>query len=47
MIAGAVALAFYAAVAVVALPRLGAGKGTVVSGLTWLAVAGALYPVVS
>ena len=47
MIAGAVALVVYAAVAVVALRRLGAGKGTAVSGLAWLIVAAALYPVVS
>ena len=47
MIAGAVALAVYAAVAVVALRRLGPGKGAVVSGLAWLIVAGGLYPVVT
>ena len=46
MIAGAVALAVHAGVAVVALPRLGAGKGTVVSGPTWLAVAGRGWRVV-
>lgn len=47
MIAGAVALAVYAAVAIVALRRLGAGKGAAVSGLAWLVVAGVLYPVVA
>jgi uncharacterized membrane protein (GlpM family) len=47
MIAGALALAVYAAVAVVALRRLGARRGAVVSGVAWLVVAGALYPVVS
>lgn len=47
MIAGAVALAVYAAVAVVALRRLGPAKGAVVSGLAWLIVAGGLYPVVA
>lgn len=46
MIAGAVALAVYAAVAVVALRRLGAGKGALVSGLAWIVVAAALYPAV-
>jgi uncharacterized membrane protein (GlpM family) len=47
MIAGAVALAVYAAVAVVALRRLGPGKGAAVSGVAWLVVAGAFYPVVA
>ena len=47
MIAGAVALAVYAAVAVVALRRLGVGKGSAVAGAAWLVVAGSLYPVVS
>jgi uncharacterized membrane protein (GlpM family) len=47
MIAGAVALAVYAAVAVVALRRLGAGKGALVSGVAWIVVAAALYPVVA
>jgi uncharacterized membrane protein (GlpM family) len=47
MIAGAVALAAYAAVAVPALRRLGTAKGAAVSCVAWIAVAGALYPVVS
>lgn len=47
MIAGAVALAVYAAVAVFALRRLGAGKGAAVSGVAWVVVAAALYPVVA
>ena len=47
MIAGAVALAVFAAVAVVALRRLGTAKGAVVSGVAWIAVAAGLYPVVS
>jgi uncharacterized membrane protein (GlpM family) len=47
MIAGAVALAVYAAVAVVALRRLGPGKGAAVSSVAWLVVAGAFYPVVA
>jgi uncharacterized membrane protein (GlpM family) len=47
MIAGAVALAVYAAVAVLALRRLGLGKGAAVAGVAWVVVAGALYPVVS
>jgi uncharacterized membrane protein (GlpM family) len=47
MIAGAVALAVYAAVATVALRRLGAGKGALASGLAWIVVAGGLYPVVN
>jgi uncharacterized membrane protein (GlpM family) len=47
MIAGAVALAVYAAVAVIALRRLGPGKGAVASCLAWLVVAGGLYPVVA
>jgi len=47
MIAGAVALAVYAALAVVALRRLGAGKGAAVCCVAWLVVAAALYPVVS
>jgi uncharacterized membrane protein (GlpM family) len=47
MIAGAVALAVYAAVAVVALRQWGVGKGVIVAGVAWLIVAGALYPVVS
>jgi uncharacterized membrane protein (GlpM family) len=47
MIAGAVALAVYAAVATVALGRLGTGKGAAVSGVAWVAVAAGLYPVVS
>lgn len=47
MIAGAVALAVYAAVAIVALRRLGTAKGAAVSGIAWVAVAAGLYPVVS
>jgi uncharacterized membrane protein (GlpM family) len=47
MIAGAVALAVYAAVAVVALRRFGVGKGATVAGIAWLVVAAALLPVVS
>jgi uncharacterized membrane protein (GlpM family) len=47
MVAGAVALIVYSAVAVVTLRRLGAGKGSAVAGLAWIAVAVALYPVVS
>jgi uncharacterized membrane protein (GlpM family) len=47
MIAGAIALAVYAAVAIVALRRFGPGKGALVSGVAWIAVAAGLYPVVS
>jgi uncharacterized membrane protein (GlpM family) len=47
MIAGAVALVVYAAVAVVALRRLGPGKGAAASGLAWLVVVGGLYAVVA
>jgi uncharacterized membrane protein (GlpM family) len=47
MIAGAVALAAYAAVAVWALRRFGTSKGAAVSGVAWVAVAAGLYPVVS
>jgi uncharacterized membrane protein (GlpM family) len=47
MIAGAVGLAVCAAVAVVALRRLGTAKATAVSGVAWLAAVAALYPVVS
>jgi uncharacterized membrane protein (GlpM family) len=46
MIAGALALAVYAAVAVWALRRFGTGKGAVVSSVAWIAVAAGLYPVV-
>jgi len=46
MLAGALALAVCAAVAVVALRRLGTAKGAAVSGVAWVAVAVALYPVV-
>lgn len=46
MIAGAVALAVYAAVAVVLVRRMGAAKGAVVSGVVWIAVAVGLFPVV-
>jgi uncharacterized membrane protein (GlpM family) len=47
MIAGAVALAVYAAVAIVALRRFGTAKGAAVSAVAWVAVAVGLYPVVS
>ena len=47
MIAGAVALAVYAAVAVWSLRRFGTAKGAMVAGVAWVAVAVGLYPVVS
>jgi uncharacterized membrane protein (GlpM family) len=47
MIAGAVALAVYALVAVFALRRFGAAKGALVSGIAWVLVALGLYPVVA
>jgi uncharacterized membrane protein (GlpM family) len=47
MVAGAVGLVVYAAVAVVALRRLGTLRGALVAGAAWVATALALYPVVS
>jgi hypothetical protein len=47
MIAGAVALAVYAAVAVVALRRFGTLKGALVAGAAWVVTALALYPVLA
>ena len=47
MIAGAVALAVYAAVATFTLRRFGPLKGAAVAGLAWIVVAVGLYPVVS
>jgi 4-amino-4-deoxy-L-arabinose transferase-like glycosyltransferase len=47
MIAGALGLTVYSAVAVRTLRRFGAGKGVVLAGVGWLVVAGALYPLVA
>jgi hypothetical protein len=47
MIAGAVALAVYAAVATVTLRRFGPLKGASIAGIAWIVVAVGLYPVVS
>lgn len=47
MIAGAVALAVYAAVAIVTLRKFGPLKGAAVAGLAWIVTALALFPVVS
>jgi uncharacterized membrane protein (GlpM family) len=47
MVAGAVALAVYAAVAIVTLRRWGPLKGAVAAFVAWLVVALALYPVVT
>lgn len=47
MIAGAVALAVYAAVATLTLRRFGALKGASIAGIAWVVVAVALFPVVS
>lgn len=47
MIAGAIALAVYAGVAVFTLRRFGALKGASIAGLAWLITAVALFWVVS
>jgi uncharacterized membrane protein (GlpM family) len=47
MIAGAVALTVYSALAVPALRRYGPAKGTVLASLGWLVTAAALYPAVA
>jgi hypothetical protein len=47
MIAGALALTVYSAVAVAALRRLGPGKGAALASLVWLLTAAALYPAVA
>jgi hypothetical protein len=47
MVAGAVALTVYAAVATVALRRLGPARGALISGVAWIAVAAGLYPLVA
>lgn len=47
MIAGAVALAVYAAVATVTLRRFGPLKGAAIAGVAWIVVAVGLFPVVS
>ncbi|MGZ4200413.1 MAG: DUF3147 family protein [Thermoleophilia bacterium] len=47
MVAGAVALAVYAAVAIVTLRKFGPLKGATVAGVAWVVTALALYPVVS
>jgi hypothetical protein len=47
MIAGAVALVVYAAVAIVTLRKFGALKGASIAGIAWVLVAVGLYPVVS
>ena len=47
MIAGAVALAVYAAVATLTLRRFGPLKGASVAGIAWVVTALALFPVVS
>jgi len=47
MIAGAVALAVYAAIATVTLRRFGPLKGASVAGIAWVVTALALYPVLA
>lgn len=46
MVAGAVALAVYAAIATVTLRRFGPLKGASVAGIAWVVTALVLYPVV-